>query len=91
VVALSGVAWLALAAWARALRAYLEHGGWAVRPFGALCRNIPQGALIVPALVYAFAWLLMITAMMLPTTLPFSASSGVSWPRGPTPARCWVE
>ncbi len=70
--ALSLVAWLALAAWSVSPYArYLEHGGWAGDgPFGALCRSIPQGALIVPALVYAFAWLLMITAMMLPTTLP---------------------
>jgi predicted metal-binding membrane protein len=72
VAALSGVAWLALAAWSSSpYGRYLEHGGWADEgPFGALCRSIPQGALIVPALVYALAWLLMITAMMLPTTLP---------------------
>lgn len=72
VAALSAVAWLALAAWSVSPYArYLEHGGWAgVGPFGALCRSIPQGTLIVPALVYALAWLLMITAMMLPTTLP---------------------
>ena len=72
VAALSAVAWLALAAWSSSPYArYLEHGGWADEgPFGALCRSIPQGALIVPALVYALAWLLMITAMMLPTTLP---------------------
>ena len=70
--ALSLVAWLALAAWSLSPYArYLEHGGWADADLlGALCRSIPQGALIVPALVYAFAWLLMITAMMLPTTLP---------------------
>ena len=72
VAALSGVAWLALAAWSSSpYGRYLEHGGWADEgPFGALCRSIPQGALIVPAMVYALAWLLMITAMMLPTTLP---------------------
>jgi predicted metal-binding membrane protein len=72
VAALSAVAWLALAAWSLSpYGRYLEHGGWADEgPFGALCRSIPQGALIVPAAVYALAWLLMITAMMLPTTLP---------------------
>jgi len=72
VAALSGIAWLALAAWSSSpYGRYLEHGGWADEgPFGALCRSIPQGALIVPAMVYALAWLLMITAMMLPTTLP---------------------
>jgi len=72
VAALSAVAWLALAAWSLSpYGRYLEHGGWTEEgPFGALCRSIPQGTLIVPALVYALAWLLMITAMMLPTTLP---------------------
>jgi predicted metal-binding membrane protein len=72
VAALSAIAWLALAAWSLSpYGRYLEHGGWVGEgPFGALCRSIPQGALIVPALVYALAWLLMITAMMLPTTLP---------------------
>lgn len=71
-VALSLAAWLALFAWSLSPYArYLEHGGWAdAGVFGAICRSIPQGPLIVPALVYAFAWLLMITAMMLPTTLP---------------------
>jgi predicted metal-binding membrane protein len=75
VAALSAVAWLALAAWSLSpYGRYLEHGGWADEgPFGALCRSIPQGALIVPALVYALVWLLMITAMMLPTTLPLLA------------------
>ena len=72
VAALSAVAWLALAAWSLSpYGRYLEHGGWTEEgPFGVLCRSIPQGALIVPALVYGLAWLLMITAMMLPTTLP---------------------
>ena len=72
VAALSAIAWLALAAWSSSpYGRYLEHGGWTDEgPFGALCRSIPQGALIVPALAYALAWLLMITAMMLPTTLP---------------------
>lgn len=72
VVALSLAAWLALFAWSLSPYArFLEHGGWAdAGVFGAICRSIPQGSLIIPALVYAFAWLLMITAMMLPTTLP---------------------
>jgi predicted metal-binding membrane protein len=70
--ALSLAAWIALAAWSSSPYArYLEHGGWADDGlFGELCRSLPQGTLIVPALVHAFAWLLMITAMMLPTTLP---------------------
>ena len=72
VAALSAVAWLALAAWSLSpYGRYLEHGGWTDEgPFGVLCRSIPQGALIVPALAYALAWLRMITARMRPTTLP---------------------
>lgn len=72
VAALSLAAWAALAAWSLSpYSRYLDHGGWAnAGLFGELCRSLPQGTLILPALVYALAWLLMITAMMLPTTLP---------------------
>ena len=78
VVALSLAAWLALAAWsASPYGRYLAHGGWTDGgPLGEICRSIPQGALIVPALVYALVWLLMIAAMMLPTTLPLLAIFG---------------
>ena len=72
VAALSATAWAALVAWSASPYArYLDHGGWdAAGLLATLCRSVPQGALVVPALVYALAWLLMITAMMLPTTLP---------------------
>jgi predicted metal-binding membrane protein len=36
----------------------------------ALCTAIPQGQIVVPAVLHASAWVLMITAMMLPTTFP---------------------
>ena len=36
----------------------------------AICRALPAGDLLVPALLYAAGWLLMVAAMMLPTTLP---------------------
>jgi predicted metal-binding membrane protein len=35
-----------------------------------LCRSVPGGSLVVPAALYALAWVLMIAAMMLPTTYP---------------------
>jgi predicted metal-binding membrane protein len=72
VCALSLAAWIALATWSLSPYArYLEHGGWAdAGLIGELCRSIPRGSIIIPALIYAFAWLLMTTAMMLPTTLP---------------------
>jgi len=72
VLALSAAAWAALAAWsASPYWRYLEHGGWGDPGLlSLLCRSVPQGEFLVPALVYASAWLLMISAMMLPTTLP---------------------
>jgi predicted metal-binding membrane protein len=70
--ALIALAWLALWAWVRSpYGRYLEHGDWtASGPAAFLCRVIPAGDVVVPALLYAAAWILMTTAMMLPTTLP---------------------
>ena len=70
--ALIGLAWLALWAWARSpYGRYLEHGDWmASGPAAFLCRALPAGELLLPALLYALAWILMTAAMMLPTTLP---------------------
>jgi predicted metal-binding membrane protein len=72
VVALAAMAWAALALWSASPYArYLDHGAWLDAVWlDALCRAIPQGELVVPAFVHASAWLLMIVAMMLPTTLP---------------------
>ena len=39
----------------------------------ALCRVVPQGGVVVPAVLHAAAWMLMIAAMMLPTTFPLIA------------------
>jgi predicted metal-binding membrane protein len=71
ILALSAAAWTALAIWSASPYArYLDHGGWGEPGWlGVLCRSLP-GGLAIPALLYALAWLLMITAMMLPTTLP---------------------
>lgn len=68
-------AWGALALWsASPYGRYLEHGGWGDDgAFAALCRAIPQGDIVVPALLHALAWVLMIAAMMLPTTFPLLA------------------
>jgi predicted metal-binding membrane protein len=71
VAALSAAAWAVLAMWSASPYArYLEHGGWGDSGLlAALCRGLP-GESAIPALLYALAWLLMIAAMMLPTTLP---------------------
>lgn len=74
-MALALAAWLALAWWSAGPYArFVGHGGWGdAETFAALCRAVPQGALVVPALLHALAWVLMITAMMLPTTIPVLA------------------
>ena len=74
-LALSALAWAALWGWsASPYGRYLAHGGWG--EFGALaavCRVVPAGEIVVPALLHALAWVLMIAAMMLPTTFPVLA------------------
>jgi predicted metal-binding membrane protein len=75
-VALVVLAWAAMWGWAASPYArYLDHGDWTVDgPVAALCRAIPAGNLVVPALLSATAWVLMISAMMLPTALPLFAA-----------------
>ena len=65
-------AWAALWVWSTSPYArYLDHGRWTdLAIVGPICRAIPAGGLLIPALLYATGWLLMIAAMMLPTTLP---------------------
>ena len=69
---LSVVAWAALWAWSASPYArYAAHDGWLdSAAFAALCRSVPAGSVVVPAVLYALAWVLMIAAMMLPTTYP---------------------
>ena len=71
-LALAGLAWLALAAWAVSPWArYLDHGDWTrVGLVGAICAAVPGGGVLLPASLYVGGWLLMLTAMMLPTALP---------------------
>lgn len=65
------LSWLALVAWAASPYArYLQHGGWTDPVFLEICRALPAGELVVPAVLYVAGWLLMIAAMMLPSTLP---------------------
>jgi predicted metal-binding membrane protein len=53
---------------------YLEHGGWVeAGALAALCRSVPAGDVVVPAVLHAAAWVLMIAAMMLPTAFPLLA------------------
>ena len=68
-------AWAVLALWsASPYGRYLDHGRWGDLGFAAeLCRAVPAGSVLVPAAFHAAAWMLMIAAMMLPTTLPLLA------------------
>jgi predicted metal-binding membrane protein len=72
---LAASAWAVLFWWsASPYGRYLAHGSWSdVAALAALCRALPQGQVVVPAALHAFAWVLMIAAMMLPTTFPVVA------------------
>jgi predicted metal-binding membrane protein len=69
-------AWALLALWsASPWRGYLDHGGWGdTLALSPLCRAVPGGTVLVPALVAGLAWLLMIAAMMVPTVIPLVGS-----------------
>jgi predicted metal-binding membrane protein len=68
---LIGMAWIALFLWERSpYGRYLEHGRWTDIGFAAaICRALPAGQVLLPMLLYTAGWLLMLAAMMLPTTL----------------------
>jgi predicted metal-binding membrane protein len=72
---LIALAWLTLLLWERSsYRRYLDHGQWTETGLAAsLCRALPAGPIILPGLLYVGGWVLMCTAMMLPTTLPLLA------------------
>jgi len=69
---LVGMAWIALFVWEQSpYGRYLDHGHWTELGFAAaICRVLPGSAMLLPGLLYAGGWLLMLAAMMLPTTFP---------------------
>ena len=69
---LIALAWLALWVWERSpYGRYLDHGQWTEVGFAAsLCRALPAGTIVLPALLYVGGWVLMSAAMMLPTAMP---------------------
>ena len=75
IAALSATAWAVLALWTASPYArYVAHPGMTdAALWQQLCRAVPQGELLLPALLHALAWVLMIAAMMLPTTYPILA------------------
>jgi len=71
-IGISGVAWLALWWWAQSpYGRYIDHGDWTnIGIAGSICTALPAGEFLLPAFLYSGGWLLMLIAMMLPTTLP---------------------
>jgi predicted metal-binding membrane protein len=69
---LIGTAWVTLWLWADSpYGRYLDHGDWTqIGLAGALCAALPVGDALLPATLYVAGWVLMLAAMMLPTTLP---------------------
>ena len=70
--ALTATAWLALWLWGQSpYGRYLDHGSWAeIGVAGSLCRALPGGGDAVTGSLIVGGWVLMLSAMMLPTTLP---------------------
>jgi len=69
---LLALAWFTLWIWEQSpYGRYLEHDQWTQTGLAAsLCRFLPAGPVVLPALLYVLGWLLMSAAMMLPTTFP---------------------
>jgi len=69
---LTATAWLALLLWEQSpYGRYLDHPRWTEIGIAAsICRALPAGDVALPLLLYVGGWLLMIAAMMLPTSLP---------------------
>ena len=69
---LVALSWLTLWIWEQsAYGRYVEHGRWTEAGLAAsLCSALPAGPVLLPALLYTAGWLLMSTAMMLPTAFP---------------------
>lgn len=69
---LVAAAWLTLWLWGQSPYArYLDHGSWTeIGVARSLCRALPGGGATLTGLLVVGGWVLMLSAMMLPTTLP---------------------
>ena len=69
---LIATAWVTLWLWRHsAYGRYLDHRDWTKAGYAAsLCQTLPAGQWLLPIGIYLSGWLLMSTAMMLPTVLP---------------------
>ena len=69
---LAALSWATLWVWGQSPYArYLDHGRWTEIGFaGRICHALPGGETTVGAFFVVGGWVLMLAAMMLPTTLP---------------------
>ena len=69
---LVALSWLTLWIWEQSpYGRFLDHGRWTEIGLAAsLCSVLPAGPVVLPGLLYVGGWLLMSSAMMLPTALP---------------------
>jgi predicted metal-binding membrane protein len=76
IIGLISLAWFTLIVWEQTpYGRYLDHGQWLeVGIVANICRSLPAGSVIFPALLYLAGWVLMTVAMMLPMSLPLLRS-----------------
>jgi predicted metal-binding membrane protein len=69
---LVAAAWLTLWLWGQSpYSRYLNHANWAeIGVSGSLCQALPGGEYALSAILVVAGWVMMLAAMMLPTTLP---------------------
>ena len=78
IAALTATAWLALWLWGQSpYGRWLDHGSWAeIGVAGSLCRALPGGRDALTGSLVVGGWVLMLSAMMLPTTCRCSSRLG---------------
>jgi predicted metal-binding membrane protein len=75
---------------AKSLRTLLDHGRWTeVGLAGSLCRALPAGPILLPAMLYVRGWPLMDVATMVPTGWALLRAFCASC-RGARRARCFI-
>jgi predicted metal-binding membrane protein len=86
---LVALAWVTLFLWAQSpYGRFLDHGQWTeIGLAGTICRALPAGSIVLPALLYIGGWVLMTVAMMLPTALPLLTRFGRLTERDPDRGR----
>ena len=71
------IAWVTLAIWSASPYGRYANHDW-TNPIVAahICTALPEGEIVLPALLYVLGWVLMTVAMMLPSAMPLLAIFG---------------